>query len=312
MGRSCYNRCMPDSLNAAFTRKYLVQWLYVAAALVAIVSVCVWWTQVYENPYNVYWGMLENSLKTTGVTKHVTETANGTNLNQYISLDFGASNLAFARTTLSGISGTVKTESIGTLQSDYVRYTTVKVTGKGKQPSVSKLLNRWAKANVANTSDSSASVPFFVQVMLGFEGGNLVPLANLPADARAKLMKQLHNDVIFQTSFSDVKRQKVEGRQVYTYNVEIEPVAYVAFQKAFAQSVGIKTLDEVDPNSYQGQSAIKVQLLVDARSHQLVGIHYSNAQHNETYSGYGVTADVEVPKATITNQELQTLLSAAQ
>jgi hypothetical protein len=269
-----------------------------------------WWTQVHEDPYNVYWGMLDNTLKTSAVTKHITETANGAKLDQYISLNFGTDNAAYARTTLTNANGVVKTESIGTLQNDYVRYTSIQSSSRKSKPDTSKVLGKWAKAGASNTSDNNSAVPFFIQVMLGFEGGNLVPIANLPAADRASLLHRLHTDVIFQPSFNEVQRQNINGRPIYAYPVEIEPVAYVAYQKAFAAALGIKTLDQVDPNSYQNQSTIKVKLLVDARSYQLVGIQYPSSNHTESYVSYGIATKITMPHATISDQKLQSLLSA--
>jgi hypothetical protein len=205
----------------------------------------------------------------------------------------------------------VNTETIGTPQNDYVRYTTIDVTGKNaKKLDTSKVLNKWSKTAALNTGSANAAVPFFAQVMLGFEGGNLVPVANLPSASRAQLLQRLHRDVIFQTSFSNVKRQKVAGRAVYTYEVSVQPVAYAAFQKAFAQAIGMKTLDDVDPNAYQNQTAIKVELSVDARSHQLVSVNYPASKHVETYSSYGVPTEVALPGKTISSSQLQGLLSA--
>lgn len=304
---------MSNIVERAFSRKYATQWLFAGSAALFIIFGIVWWTKVYENPYNVYWGMLRNSMQVTGVTKHTTEQASGTNLDQYVGLNFGVNNQAYARTTLQDANGVVKTESIGTMQDDYVRYTSIGTTAKGaKQPDTKDVLNKWAKTPASNTSDTSASVPFFIQVLLGFEGGNLVPMGNLPPATRDLLIQQLHNNVVFQTSFNDVRRQMVHGRPVYTYSVTVEPVAYVAFEKAFAQAMGIKTLDTIDPNSYQGQTAVKVDLQVDAWSHQLVGITYPGSSHIESYTSYGVSTAIPTPQATISNTQLQSLLSAVQ
>jgi hypothetical protein len=174
------------------------------------------------------------------------------------------------------------------------------------------VLGKWAQASAANTADQSSSTPFFIQTMLGIGGGNLVPMANLSAAQRQSLLTQLHNSVVFDTSFSNVQKHKLNGRQVYTYSVNVEPVAYVGFEKAFAADVGIKALEQTDPDSYQGQQAIQVQLTVDVRSHQLAEVSYVGAQHQEFFSSYGVPLNVKIPKATISAQTLQNLVSQVQ
>lgn len=303
---------MEDFFDRAFTRRYLPGWLVAGGVLLLIISGFVWWTQVYENPYNVYWGMLANSLTTTSVTKHVVENSNGNHLDQYIGQQFGTNTLAYGRTTLATSSSTVKTEAVGTLQNDYTRYTDIQTKQKGKSGKpldFSKVLGKWAQAPAANTASMSSSAPFFIQTLLGLGGGNLVPMADLSAAQRQSLLTQLHNSVVFDTSFSNVQQHKLNGRPVYTYSVNVEPVAYVGFEKAFAADVGIKALEQTDPNSYQGQQAIQVQLTVDVRSHQLAEVSYVGQQHQEFFSSYGVPLNVKIPKATISAQTLQNLVS---
>jgi hypothetical protein len=306
---------MDDFYERAFTRKYLPYWLFAGGAVLLVIFGFVWWTQVYEDPYNVYWGMIANSLSTGAVTKHVTEQTSSTNLDQYISLSYGTKNLAYGRTALKDATSTVTTESIGTLKSDYVRYTDIKTSQKnanGHELDFTSVLGKWAKAAVPDTNSQSASAPFFIQTMLGFYGGNLIPMADVPANTRSDLIGLLHQSVVFDTSFNDVQKKLVHGRPMYTYSVSIEPVAYVAFEKAFAADIGIKSLASVDPNSYQSDAAIKLQVVVDARSHRLAGIEYPGSKHTETYSAYGIQVRKPLPKATISDAQLQRLLANIQ
>ena len=305
---------MDDFYEQVVARRFVPLGLCIAGLLLIIISSIIWWTQVYENPYNVYWGMLANSLSTASVTKHVTELTSDNDLDQYISLNFGADNVAYGKTTLTDPQSSVTTESIGTMQSDYVRYTSISssTSTNGKSPSFSTVLGKWAKANVQNAPSEDGSAPFFVQTMLGIAGGNLVPIANLPDASRQSLLQLLHQSVIFNTSFSNVGKSIVDGRPMYTYTVAVEPVAYVAFEKSFASTVGIKALEEVDPNDYQGDSPIAVKFVIDARSHRLAAIDYPGTRHTESYSSYGVPYKVTYPESTITDARLQQLLGDAQ
>lgn len=274
----------------------------------------IWYTKVYQSPYNVYWGMLENSLATSSVTKHITQTANGAQLDQYVAFNFGANNQTYAKTILKNSGGTVKTESMGTLNDDYVRYTDIQTAQKdsqGRPLQVNALLGKWAKVSTSNTNNAQAP-PFFAQALLGFTGGNLVPMANLSSADRHTLMNQLHQSTVFDTVVQRAEHRKQDGRSVYVYSVNIEPVGYVAFQKAFAHAIGLKTLDDVDPNAYQNQSPIQVKFTVDASSHQLRGITYNTDNHTETYSSYGVYTAVALPQATISAQALQSLIRTLQ
>ncbi len=308
---------MDELLEWAQRRKHVPLWLVAGGVLLVIISGCIWWHYVYEDPYNVYWGMISNSLSTSAVTKHVTEETSGGTLNQYTTLNFGVPNIAFGKTTLHNASSTVTTESFGTLANDYVRYTQIKTTDMGKSGQgldFSPVLGKWAKAS-ANSSASggqSNSAPYFIQSLLGFYGGNLVPIANLPADSRSSLINFLQQNIVFDPDFSTVREDMVHGRPMYTYTVSIEPVAYVAFQRAFASDLGIKSLANVDPNNYEDQPAIKVDLVVDARSHRLSRVVYPGTKHTETFTSYGVPVQVSPPKKTITAEKLQQLLTGVQ
>ncbi len=306
---------MDEIVESALNVKYLAQWLFGAGIMLLAVFGFLWWHVVYENPYNVYWGMLANSLATSSVTKHVTQTSTGTKLDQYIAFNFGADNFAYGHTTLTDATSVVTTESIGTITNDYIRYTNIITTQKGasnKKLDFANVLGKWAKANAANTSSQTGSAPFFIQSLVGIDGGNTVPIANLPANQRQDLLKLLHESTVFDTSFTAVQKKMVHGRQVYIYPVSIEPVAYVAFQKAYAALVGIKSLDNVDPNSYQSDAPIKAQFVIDVRSHRLSSVVYPNTNHSETYGSYGVPVRQALPKATISDIELQQLLTGIQ
>jgi len=298
---------MDDFFDRAFSRRYLPQWLVAGGLVLLVVAGFVWWIQVYENPYNVWWGMLANSLATSSDTKHIVEDSAATRLDQYVGQEFGVNTLAYGRTTLVSAGNTVTTETIGTTVDDYVRYTAIKSSQKGKngQPlNFATVLGKWAR-----TPATDSSTPFLSQTMLGLGGGNLVPMADLTAPQRQNLLTQLHQSDIFDTSFVNVQKHKLNGRLVYTYAVDVEPVAYVALEKAFAADVGLHALDSFDPNSYQGQPAIKVELSVDVRSHRLAEVSYVGTNHQEFFSGYGVPLGFNVPHASLSAQTLQSRLS---
>jgi hypothetical protein len=289
--------------------------LYVGGAFILVIAFGFWWTKVYQSPYNVYWGMLQNNLSTAGVSKHITQSNNGTNLDQILVSTFGAQNAVHARTTLTTTRNTVQTESISTPDKDSVRYTaitTAQKTKAGKPFDFSSILGKWASNKLTNSSSASAASGLFTQTAIGVMGGNLLPQANLTSGHRKDLLKRLHSEVIFDTSYTDVKKTRQHGRPIYTYTLNIQPVAYVGFEKAFAKYLGIKALDDLDPNQYQGEAAIKVTVSVDAWSHQLAAVDFPNQNHHEVYENYGASVPVGDPQATITGAQLQRLLGKIQ
>lgn len=303
-------------LDSAFQRKYLPLWFFAGGALLLIVSAFVWWTQVYQNPYNVYWGMLDSNLATTSDTAHLIDNSSGTKLDQYIGQQFGVNTMAYGTTTLSTATSTVKNESIGTLTTDYLRYTSIKTAQKttsGKTFDFSKALNVWSKEPAPDVAaSSSSSTPFFAQTVFGLGGGNLLPIADLSIAQRQFLIGQLHQNDIFNTSFSNVQKSTVNGQPVYVYAVTVNPVAYVTFEKQFASDIGLKTLDNIDPNNYTGQQALQVQVSVNIRTHHLAEISYGGTQHKEDYMSFGIPLNVTIPVATMSSQALQSLISQSQ
>jgi hypothetical protein len=300
-------------LDRAFERKYLPYWFLAGGIVLLIVSAFIWWTQVYENPYNVYWGMLDSNLSTTSDTAHLIDNSSGTDLDQYIGQQFGANTMAYGVTTLKTTTSTVKNESIGTLTTDYLRYISIKTSQKttsGKKFNFSSALNKWADASAPNVAaSSSSSTPFFAQTAFGLGGGNLLPIANLTISQRQFLISQLHKNNIFDTSFSGIQKSTVNGQSVYVYDIAVNPVAYVTFEKQFANDIGLKTLDSIDPNNYSGQQALQVKVSVNIRTHHLAEISYGGTNHKEDYLSFGIPLNIKIPKATMSNQALQSLIS---
>ena len=305
-----------SALRAKTLSGRLIAGIVAAAVLLFALSGYFWWSKVYQSPERVYWDMMSNSLQTSSVTRQLTQKTSQSTLDQTIVLTIGTQNAVQSVTTLQEGNITVKTENIATPTKDYIRYTSVKSDQKkadGKPLDFKSVLNRWAQNDAVNSSNTGQTQPpLLTEVMLGVAGGNLIPQANLPAKDRDDLIKLLHNTVIFDTNFSNVKKQHLNGRSVYTYDTQVQAVGYVGYQKEFAKKVGLKLLDNVQPNDYQGQPATKVELQVDAWSHQLVSIDYTGQGRHETFSAYGVAHPITVPVAKLTGPQLQQLVNKVE
>jgi hypothetical protein len=302
------------SLSTLRTYKSPTLILFVCGVLVFILSGWLWWAQVYQNPERVYWSMLANSLQTTSVTRQLSQNSTASKLSQTVVQTFGVSPTVQSYTTLQQGKSTIKTENIGTPDKDYIRYIAITSDQKstaGKALNFAPALNKWAQTDVPNTAGAQ-NPSLFTQVTLGLAGGNLVPQAELQATDRDKLLTLLRNTVVFDTNLDNVKKQRVAGRLQYVYTSNVQAVGYVGFQKEFAKMVGLKLLDKVDPNDYQGQAATKVELTVDAWSHQLVSVNYIGQDRKEQYSSYGVVRQVPPPVAKLTGTQLQQLVNKVE
>ncbi|HSW79823.1 MAG TPA: hypothetical protein VLG47_03535 [Candidatus Saccharimonadales bacterium] len=306
---------MDEFFTEALKIKNLAWYLVGGGIALLIIFGVIWWNMVYQNPYNVYWGMLSNSLSTSSVTKHLTQKSGATSLDQLIAFNFGTQNYAYGRTVLKDPVSTVHTESIGTIKNDFIRYTNIETkqkNRKGKTINFSPVLGKWAKADAVNAPAQNGSAPFFIQSVIGLAGGNTVPIVNLPEQQRESLMKLLHDTDVYKTDVNKVKKKVVDGKMLYTYDVSVEPVAYVAFEKQLANDLGIKTLSQIDPENYASQDAIKMNFVVDAHSHRLSAIKFQSSSHTETYTAYGMPPRTDIPKTTISDTKLQELLTSVQ
>jgi hypothetical protein len=258
--------------------------------------------------------MMANSLQTTAVTRQLSQNSTQSKLNQTVVESFGVYPAVQSITTLAQGKSTIKTENIGTTTKDYIRYLAITSDQKnaaGKVLDFKSTLNKWAQTDAPN-KPGQQNPSLLTQVTLGLAGGNLIPQANLSASNRDKLLSLLHNTVVFDTNIDGAKKQKVAGRSQYVYTSNVQAVAYVGYQKEFAKMVGLTLLDTVDPNQYQGQAATKVELTVDALSHQLVAVNYVGQDRKEQYSSYGVARQIPVPKANLTGEQLQQLINKVE
>lgn len=298
-------------MNFRISKKNPLLWLYLVGAILLLGAALAWCFIISNNPERVFWKTIERGLATSGVTIAAKQTTNGTTADQLIRYSLGANNVSHSVTTLSQDGTTVKNEMIGTPTVDYSRYLEIKTTQKkadGSNIDVSKLLGVWAKGQ-------EGSGQFFAQAVFGGSlpiGGMGVPIGNVSPEARARLVKQAKDSGAYTTDFAKVKKERVNGRMQYTYETTVKPAAYVALMKEFAQSLGLHGLDQVDPASYKDQPSFKLQITVDTKAQHVVRIKADDTKSEQSYSGYDVPVQVELPKQTITGQQLQQLLSEVQ
>lgn len=298
-------------MRLRFSRKGQLALLYIAGSLFLVAALAFWFCKTNTDPERVFWRTIERGLTTQGVTIQTEQSDNGTDIKQTIRYSLGASNLAHSITTLSQQGTTVQNEMIGTPDADYYRYLSVETNqtkADGSPIDFSKVLGVWA-------GGEEGTGQFFAQALFGGSlpiGGLGVPIGNLSAETRDSLVQQIRKDDVYRVAFDTVKKERKGGRLQYTYEVTVQPVAYVALMKRFAQEVGLHGLDELDPQAYAGQPAFKLDITVDALASQVVRISAQDNGSSQTYSGYGVPVQIRPPEQAISSAELQQLLSELQ
>lgn len=281
--------------------------VYLIGLVLLLTAGWLWWNKLSTNPERVFWGMINQSLSTSGVTVQATQGKGDNTVHQTIQFSLGGENTSHSITTLTQNGTTVQDEMIGTPKADYTRYVSIKTDQKGangKPLDFSKIVGVWAKRE--------GGVQFFSQDVLGTGlplGGVAVPVANLSPELRAKLVAQIRDQKVYDTSFKDVKKIHQGGRLMYVYTVKVQPILYAGMMKSFAKDVGIHDLDALDPNSFATQTAFTMQLTVDVHAQQLVSAEAGSTSVKQTYMSYDVPMALVLPTQTITAEELQKRLS---
>ena len=270
-----------------------------------------WWHWVYSSPKNVFKRMVTTSLSSSSITRTIKQDDGSQILNQTSQLTLQPNQRVHATNMLRQVAdaGTVvDTESIATPTVDFVRYTGIKTsqkTASGKDFDFKAVTGIWGKAD--NQDALSGGAQIFTQNLLG-----VMPVANLPAAERKALVNVIIKNQIFKTDFSKVSRSIEDGRPVYTYDVSIDPKAYVTMLKVFAHDVGLTQLEQVDPAQYEGSDTLKFTFDVDVWSGQLKNIAYKDSQRSERLSAYGAQLLITPPANAISLQDLQAKLQQAQ
>ncbi len=295
----------------------LPRWLSVAAGIILVLTAWLWWTKVSVDPQRVFNGMLEQSLTTTSVTLHLEQSGQGVRTRQAIQFQLGAQNFARATTNIMQSGNTVSTETIGTQDYDYTRYTKIDTTSKtssGKPVDTSHILHTWAKATPEDAAKNHI-VPLLPQAVLGVGlplGSLAVPMGNVDPDQRHALLEQIRDDRVYDVNFGKVEKRRVNGRTAYAYPVTLQPITYVRMMQNFAADLGLTQLEKIDPNFFSGAEPLHLTFVIDAHARQLIEVDYPPTNYKERYSGYGVRGNLQLPHHTISSDELQKRLSALQ
>lgn len=290
---------------------------YVTGVVILALSGWLWWAKVYTAPTHVFWSMLNNSLATKSFVMEIDQTAGEDSLRQLIHADLRAAQ-AHSLTRLKQEGTEVKTEIIGTPSVDYTRYTSIASDQKdasGKPADTSKVLNVWSRSEgTAQTETSGSGHQLYAQAVLGIGlpvGSMPVPMAGFGSRDRETLMERIRSENIYRPDFATVKKERKDGRLIFTYETTIQTILYVRLMQVVAQHLGLSELDQVDANTYSNAATIRLKLGVDALSHQLVSVD-SGQGFTQKYTAYNVPIKVQVPSNPISAAELQRRLDEIQ
>jgi hypothetical protein len=280
----------------------------VCLAILVVVSLCLFlWTKSNNNPEQIFWSAINNSLSTSSVIIEAGQSSEGTTQEQLSQLTFGQHPIARTLTILTSGNSVVRTEDLSTPSSEFTRYDSINTTKKNKNGTpvnFSSVLGVWAKTTPTQAT-TPVVPPVYGQILLGLS----LPFGDLTASEKVQLIEELQTGQVYDTAFPAAKKVTVDGRLAYEYNVTIQPILYIRYMKEYAADMGLHQLDQVNPNTYEGQSAFNVTWTVDVNSREIVRAVYGN-NNVENYGGYGLPVTVSTPTKAITTAALQSRLTS--
>jgi hypothetical protein len=291
--------------------KLPLNFIIYAAIVILLASVWAWWYHVQTNPDRLFWGMIQNNLNTTGFARTVIQEEGEQKLEQTVDVRTAPEHLANSRSVITQgdpVTTKVVTESIGTPTADYVRYADIQTTQKsqsGKDLDFSSIKNIWGQSD---TQDGATNGQLYNESILG-----VIPFGNLTSAQQKALIDQMKAANVYKVELAHVQHNGLFQRPSYTFNVQINPAAYIGALKSFAKDTGLTHLETVDPSQYQSTQSVTVQAVVDGWSRQLTQINYGGGARIENFTGLNGAQPLQTaPRDTIPVNELQARLQTVR
>lgn len=287
------------------------KWIFVGSLV--LLTTCIWlyWHKVYSQPQRVFWGAIENALKTPSFNKQTLQASSGNSYNEKISVKSSGQQLVSGHIEIRDVSQGqmfVLYSLFGTPDADRIRYDAIQISDDKNQKTkdYSKVIGKWG-INMASGGLNPTSGEQYSQAVMG-----ALPHAAMDLDSRHNLLKIIHQNSVYQPNFSSLKREISDGRPVYTYNVIVKPDSYIKMLKAYADIVGFSHLDGINPDDFADRQNLNFQFVIDVWTRQVTKIITGAEQSvsQEVFSAIGQKqVDGSVPKDVIPMQELQTIFS---
>lgn len=273
--------------------------------LLLVFSGWLWWHYQHLNPENVFWSAVNNNLVISGVTKNTVSKNAAESLQEYEQISLGANNLVKSVTTNTQEGDnktTVVTETIGTPNANFARYTKIETSQKtpdGKTIDFSPVLQQWSKAELGGMTSGNFATAIY----------DAIPFARFNFHQRQQIVKDIKDQQVYEIDFNKVTKERKDGRLYYTYDVGIVGDKYISLLKQVDAMMGLNQLKELDPAQYQGGAPIQAKITIDAVSQQLSSLTYVENNRTTSYSAWGAQTRFDVPDKTISQQELEAKLN---
>lgn len=275
--------------------------LLAAAIVVAIIGYFFYWYQTsYLNSDKVFWGTISNNLKTSGVTRTNTQNLQNSpqiaKVTQVTQMQYAPELIAKITVASEGENNQkLVQEAIGTTTADFLRYTTLNISGQNTNKAA---LGKWGKSDAKEQAKP--------QILADALIGSVLFFGNLSSNQRGEIIGQLKSTNSFQ-KIELINKSNTDSRKVYTYNIEIALQPYSEVYKKYLEMIGQKEI-AAQIGQQQAGATYKAVLKINAVSRQPISITTPGSEQPELYSDFGRFRPLDVPSASTTISELQAQL----
>lgn len=263
------------------------------------VSGYIWWNQIVTNPSRVFWNTLDKNLSTNSVVRSIEFEQQGSASKNVTAVSLlGEANAQTVNAITDMYKNSVTTETILTPNATYTRILDVDSEAEIAQSKLSGLFASWAKEDLTGDVASADLIAAIAGNVPSF------PVAQLSKEQRSKIMTYVRDNKVFEFNQNEIKKTTKDGRKVYEYTVTIHPESYIAMMKLIGEMTGINEHESIDPSLYKDQAPVTETISIDVMSRRVLSV-VDGSGVTEKYSSYGTIRAMDLPKDTITFEELQ-------
>lgn len=277
--------------------------LLISGLIVLGGGIYLWYTTIFTDEDRIFYGMVEESLKTDSVSRLITQNDSSRTENQNFFVTFTPTPLVNSISTVNQINQnreitTVSTETIGTRTEDFVRYTDINIpSSSGDTTDYSKVVNTWAKRDT--NAEQGQGPQFLNEAIFTF-----IPFGNFPGADRAELMQLIRDKDVYRLG-RDGKVVYDNARPVYEVTVSIKPRGLVEVLKRYEEMTGLGDASMLNPDQYADIHNFGIVVKIDMLTRHLRQVSYPGESRVETYEAYGLNRNIVLPETSISIEELQ-------
>lgn len=293
--------------NNVLKQNVITKVIALVALVIFVTSSWAWWQKVRNNPDRIFYSAIENSLRTRSITKQIWE---GGSNSQTTRIEASPSLLTNSLTTITITNNigeernSVQTEAINSSSAEYVRWTKIETNQKnkkGEKLNFNSVLNIWGKST-NNKNDLMA------QTRLALLSSPVL-IGDFNTHNRQTLMNIVRSKNVYTYDKSKVQRKVEDGRQVYTYEVEIHPIAFYELAKKYGEITNIDLLKDLDTSQFKDMPSIKTTWMIDVWSQTVTSITNIDGS-TERIGSYGLANSLRLPEKSIPMDKLQDKLNS--